>query len=141
MYAALDTKSSVSWNYWRTDGSALPRTSEAGAELDHILALNPSHPGAVHLYVYLFEASAEPEQALSHADRLESLMPRKGHMVHMPSHIYIRVGQYEKTIASNERSVAAERFFFEQWDDRPFPAEGTYHLSAQTHSPHARYVL
>lgn len=129
------------WNYWRRDGSPLPGTTKAAAALDHVLALNPNHPGAVHLYVHLFEASAQPERALPHADRLESLMPKEGHMVHMPSHIYVRVGQYEKAIASNERSVAADGFFLSQWGDRPFPPEGTYHLSAQTHSQHARYVL
>jgi len=62
-------------------------------------------------------------------------------MVHMPSHIYLRIGQYEKAIASNERSVAADRFFLSQWRDRPFPTEGTYHLSASTHTPHAWDVL
>lgn len=129
------------WNYWRRDGSPLPGTKEAAAALDHILSVDPDHPGAVHLYVHLFEASAAPESALPYADRLESLMPKEGHMVHMPSHIYIRAGQYEKAIASNERSLAADQFFLSQWGNRPFPAQGTYHLSAQTHSQHARYVL
>jgi tetratricopeptide (TPR) repeat protein len=129
------------WNYWNRDGSPLPGTREAAAALEHIMALEPNHPGAVHLYVHLFEASAQPERALPQADRLESLMPKEGHMVHMPSHIYLRVGQYEKAIASNERSVEADRFFLSQWGDRPFPTEGTYHLSASTHSPHAWDVL
>ena len=129
------------WNYWRRDGSPLAGTSEAATALDHILALDPNHPGAVHLYVHLFESSAEPERALPQADRLESLMPKAGHMVHMPSHIYLRVGQYEKAIASNERSVAADRYFLSQWGDRPFPTEGTYHLSASTHAPHALDIL
>ena len=62
-------------------------------------------------------------------------------MVHMPSHIYIRVGQYEKAVATNERSVAADRFFLSQWGNLPFPQEGTYHLSASTHAPHALDVL
>ena len=129
------------WNYWRRDGSPLAGTSEAATALDHILALDPNHPGAVHLYVHLFESSAEPERALPQADRLESLMPKAGHMVHMPSHIYLRVGQYEKAIASNERSVAADRYFLSKWGDRPFPTAGTYHLSASTHAPHALDVL
>jgi len=129
------------WNYWRRDGSPLPGTREAVAALDHILAIDPNHPGAVHLYVHLFEASSEPERALPHADRLESTMPNEGHMIHMASHIYLRVGQYEKAIASNERSVEADRFFLSQWGDRPFPTEGTYHLSAGTHAPHAWDVL
>ena len=129
------------WNYWERDGSARPGTREAAAALEHVMALEPNHPGAVHLYVHLFESSAEPERALPQADRLESLMPKEGHMVHMPSHIYVRVGQYEKAIASNERSVAADRYFLSEWGDRPFPTEGTYHLSASTHSPHALHVL
>jgi tetratricopeptide (TPR) repeat protein len=129
------------WNYWRRDGSPLAGTSEAATALDHILALDPNHPGAVHLYVHLFESSADPERALPQADRLESLMPKAGHMVHMPSHIYLRVGQYEKAIASNERSVAADRYFLSEWGDRPFPTAGTYHLSASTHAPHALDVL
>jgi tetratricopeptide (TPR) repeat protein len=91
--------------------------------------------------VHLFESSAEPERALPQADRLESLMPKAGHMVHMPSHIYLRVGQYEKAIASNERSVAADRYFLSEWGDRPFPTAGTYHLSASTHAPHALDIL
>ena len=129
------------WNYWQRDGSPLPGTREAAAALEHLMALEPNHPGAVHLYVHLFESSAEPERALPQADRLESLMPKEGHMVHMPSHIYLRVGQYEKAIASNERSVAADRFFLSEWGDLPFPMEGTYHLSSKTHAPHAWHVL
>ena len=129
------------WNYWRRDGSPLPGTREAAAALEHVMALEPNHPGAVHLYVHLFESSAEPERALPQADRLESLMPKAGHMVHMPSHIYLRVGQYEKAVASNERSVAADRLFLSEWGNRPFPTEGTYHLSASTHAPHALDVL
>src|SRR5262249_26792481 len=129
------------WNYWWRDGSPLPGTREAVAALDHILAIDPNHPGAVHLYVHLFEASSEPERALPHADRLESTMPKEGHMIHMASHIYIRVGQYEKVIASNERSVAADSFFLSQWGSLPFPAEGTYHLSAKTHTAHAQDLL
>src|SRR5215469_10583122 len=129
------------WNYWRRDGAPLPGTHEAAAALDHILAIDPNHPGAVHLYVHLFEASSEPERALPHADRLESTMPKEGHMIHMASHIYVRVGQYEKAVASNERSVAADSFFLSQWGNLPFPTEGTYHLSAETHAPHARDIL
>jgi tetratricopeptide (TPR) repeat protein len=129
------------WNYWQRDGSPLAGTREAAAALEHLMAVEPNHPGAVHLYVHLFESSSEPERALPQADRLESLMPKAGHMVHMPSHIYIRIGQYEKAIASNERSVAADRIFLSEWGDRPFPTEGTYHLSASTHAPHAWDVL
>src|SRR4029450_12586408 len=105
--------------------------------LEHLMTLNPNHPGAVHLYVHLFENSGEPQRALPQADRLESLMPKAGHMVHMPSHIYIRVGQYDKAIASNERSIAADRLFLGTWGNVPFPTITTYGLSVRTHPAHA----
>ena len=129
------------WTYWRRDGSPLPGTGEAATTLEHLMALNPNHPGAVHLYVHLFENSGEPQRALPQADRLESLMPKAGHMVHMPSHIYVRVGQYEKAIISNERSVAADKYFLETWGDHPFPTTGTYPLSSRTHAGHAFHLL
>jgi tetratricopeptide (TPR) repeat protein len=136
MYAdALMTRSP--WTYWRRDGSPLPGAREAAAALEHVMALEPRHPGAVHNYVHLFESSSEPERALPQADRLESLMPNVGHVVHMPSHIYVRVGQYDKAIATNERSIAADHLFLTAWGDHPFPALGTYGLSARTHPPHA----
>jgi tetratricopeptide (TPR) repeat protein len=125
------------WNYWRRDGSPLPGTREAEAALEQVLALNSKHPGAVHLYIHLFESSAAPERALPHADLLASLMPRAGHIVHMPSHIYIRVGQYDKAIASNERSLAEDRRLSSVWGENALPAVGTYALSHRTHGRHA----
>lgn len=101
------------------------------------LALNPNHPGAVHLYIHLYESSAEPERALPKADRLESLMPKAGHMVHMPSHIYVRTGDYEKAIASNQRSLKADGLFQKEWGDRATPNLGSYGLSSRTHARHA----
>jgi len=136
MYAdAIMTHSQ--WKYWRRDGTPLLYTREAAAALEHVMALKADHPGAVHLYIHLFESSAEPDRALPQADRLESITPKAGHMVHMPSHIYIRVGQYDKAIASNERSIAADRFFLTGWGSIPFPTIGTYGLSARTHPAHA----
>ena len=125
------------WSYWRRDGSPLPRTRDAAAALERVLKLNPKHPGAVHLYIHLFESSSEPERALPQADVLESLMPGVGHVVHMPSHIYIRVGQYDKAIALNERSLDADRRVASVWGDKPLPTIGTYALSFRTHSRHA----
>lgn len=127
----------LQWSYWRRDGSALNGTRDAAAALEHVLALNSKHPGAVHLYVHLFESSAEPERALPHADLLESLMPKAGHIVHMPSHIYIRVGQYDKAIASNERSLAVDRWLVSAWGVNALPATGTYSMSHRTHGQHA----
>lgn len=125
------------WSYWRRDGSPLPRTRDAAAALEHIIALNPKHPGAVHLYIHLFESSTQPERAIPQADLLESLMPKAGHVVHMPSHIYIRVGQYEKAITSNERSLAADQVLLSAWGGRTLPTLGTYGMSHRTHGRHA----
>src|SRR4030095_4599973 len=97
----------------------------------------PDHPGAVHLYIHLFESSAQPERALPQADRLESIMPKAGHVVHMPSHIYVRVGQYEKAVASNQRSLDVDRVLLSAWGERKLPALGTYGMSHRTHGRHA----
>ena len=127
----------AAWSYWKRDGSPLPGTREASQTLEQILAANPNHPGAVHLYIHLYESSAQPEKALPQADRLESIMPKAGHMVHMPSHIYVRTGDYDKGIASNQRSLAVDKLFQKDWGDRPTPALGSYGLSSRTHGRHA----
>jgi tetratricopeptide (TPR) repeat protein len=106
-----------------------------------MISLEPKHPGAVHLFVHLFESSTDPQRALPQADLLESLMPKAGHIVHMPSHIYIRVGQYEKAIANNERSLAADKFLLSAWGAHPFPDIGSFHSSARNHAVHALDVL
>jgi len=131
----------AAWNYWRHDGSPQPGTLEAAATLERMLKLAPRHPGAVHLYVHLFESSRTPERALPQADLLESLMPKAGHIVHMPSHIYVRVGQYDKAIANNERSLAVDQYFVSIWGNHSFPTISTYLSSSRTHAPHALDVL
>ena len=127
----------AAWSYWKRDGSPLNGTREAVQTLERILALNPNHPGAVHLYIHLFESSAQPQRALPQADRLESIMPKAGHMVHMPSHIYVRTGDYQKALASNERSLEADKAFQKEWGDRATPNLGTYGMSSRTHARHA----
>lgn len=127
----------AAWSYWKRDGSPLEGTREAARTLDKILARNPNHPGAVHLYIHLYESSAQPERALPKADRLETLMPKAGHLVHMPSHIYVRTGHYDKALKSNERSLAVDAVFQKDWGDRPTPNIGTYGLSSRTHARHA----
>lgn len=125
------------WNYWNHDGSPVGDTGKVAAVLESTLDAHPDHPGANHLYIHLMEASREPERALASADRLAATMPMAGHMVHMPSHIYVRVGQFEKAVASNVRSQEADKEFLELWGDRPLPNLGTYPLSAKIHAPHA----
>ena len=125
------------WRYWRPDGKPEPGSTEAAEALEQVMAIDPGHPGANHLYIHLFEASSEPERALPQAERLEALMPKAGHIVHMPSHIYMRVGAYDKAIASNRRSTEADVYFLKVWGDKPFPAIGTFPTSAQGHARHA----
>jgi tetratricopeptide (TPR) repeat protein len=125
------------WNYWNHDGSPVGDTGKIAAVLESALASRPDHPGTNHLYIHLMEASREPERALASADRLAATMPMAGHIVHMPSHIYVRVGQFEKAVASNVRSQEVDKEFLEIWGDRPLPNLGTYPLSAKIHAPHA----
>lgn len=125
------------WDYWDKEGNPKPGTIRVMLSLERVLRAEPGHPGANHLHIHLLEASLEPERALPSADRLEATMPIAGHVVHMPAHIYVRVGQYDKAIASNVRSQAVDKEFLEIWGDHPFPAIGTYPLSARIHAPHA----
>ena len=125
------------WNYWDRDGRARPGTTRVALALERVMKVRPDHPGTNHLYIHLLEASPHPERALPQADRLEALMPLAGHIVHMPSHIYVRVGRYEKAIANNIRSAAVDEEFLAAWGDIPYPTIGTYQLSARTHPSHA----
>lgn len=125
------------WDYWAEDGSPRPNTQEAAEALEHVMKQHPDHPWSNHLYIHLHEASPKPQQAEPQADRLEALVPGIGHIVHMPSHIYVPVGRYEDAIGHNERSVAADEAFLEAWGDHPFPQTATYPLSATNHAPHA----
>ncbi|MEX2468523.1 MAG: hypothetical protein WD396_02090 [Pseudohongiellaceae bacterium] len=125
------------WDYWNLDGSAKPGTAEAQAALEAAMAAEHDHPGANHLYIHLMEASSEPELAMAAAQKLESTVPISGHMVHMPGHIYLRVGEYEKAVRTNERSQIVDQQFAEIWGDTNFPMIGTYPLSHKSHSGHA----
>ena len=93
------------WEYWKHSGEAHPWTPEILSVLEKTLQLSPEHPGANHYYIHATEASNNPGRALASADRLGKLMPEVSHMVHMPSHIYIRTGNYDKGVRVNEMSV------------------------------------
>jgi len=125
------------WDYWNLDGSAKPGTDEAKRALETAMTIEHDHPGANHLYIHLMEASSQPELAMPAAQKLESTVPISGHMVHMPGHIYLRVGEYEKAIDINERSQIVDLQFAEMWGDTNFPMIGTYPLSHKIHSGHA----
>jgi len=110
--AALFAESSMDlhpWNYWQKDGQPQPWTPEILAALETAMKLNPRHPGANHYYIHAMEASRHPEKALAAADRLGGLVPHSGHMVHMPSHIYARVGRWEHAAESNRRAIQADQ--------------------------------
>jgi tetratricopeptide (TPR) repeat protein len=100
------------WNYWNADATPRTLTGDILARLERVLAVNKNHPGACHLFIHAVEA-VYPERALSCAERLASLMPGAGHLVHMPGHIYIRVGRYADAIALNEHAVHADAELFE----------------------------
>jgi tetratricopeptide (TPR) repeat protein len=100
------------WRLWTADGRPQPGTEEIVRTLERVLAVAPNHPGANHLYIHAVEASPDPQRAVGAADRLGALMPGAGHIVHMPSHIYIRVGRYADAVAVNHRAAAADRAYF-----------------------------
>jgi tetratricopeptide (TPR) repeat protein len=104
------------WAYWTREGQPEPGTPEILAELERVIRTNPNHPGACHFYIHAVEA-VQPERALPCAERLAGLMPGAGHLVHMPGHIYIRVGRYLDAIHANEHAVHADETYIR--DQRP----------------------
>ena len=125
------------WDYWDSDGNPRAETLQVAEALEHIMTKDLSNPGVLHLHVHLIEASMEPERALVSADALEATVPIGGHVVHMPSHIYVRVGQYDKAIDNNLRSMQVDQQFAKIWGERPLPNLGTYPLSHKMHAGHA----
>lgn len=100
------------WDMWTHDGQPKHRTLEIVDVLEHVMAIAPDHPGANHFYIHAVEASPWPERATPAAERLSTLVPGSGHLVHMPSHIFIRTGRYSDAAASNERAIAADEAYF-----------------------------
>ena len=119
------------WNYWdKKTGEPYPGTTEIVAQLERVLRSNPRHAGACHYYIHAVEAVA-PEKAVPCAERLAALMPGAGHLVHMPAHIYIRVGRYADAIAANGHAVHADEVFIE--GQKP---QGLYPLAYYPHNHH-----
>jgi tetratricopeptide (TPR) repeat protein len=117
------------WDYWLKDGSPKPETAEAKTILENAIKMFPNHPGAHHLYIHLVEASQKPELALKSAEFLETAMPSAGHIVHMPAHIYVRVGQYTKSIESNQAAVRADEQYLSYSSN-----QGMYRLMYYPHN-------
>ena len=129
------------WDYWDSEGNPKSETMPVAEALEYIIHRDQSHPGVLHLHIHLLEASFEPERALVSAEALEKTIPIAGHIVHMPAHIYVRVGLYQKAIESNLRSLEADARFQAIWSDNPLPMVGTYHLSHRLHPGHATDFL
>ncbi len=118
------------WQLWSADGPA-PGTEEIVETLELVLNQQPNHSGANHYYIHAVEASPHPERALASADRLGKLTPAAGHLVHMPSHIYIRTGRYDAGAKSNEAAIIVDRKYIESQK----PA-GVYPLMYANHNIH-----
>jgi tetratricopeptide (TPR) repeat protein len=119
------------WDYWTRDRTPKPETAEILEALRLVLARAPNHPGANHYYIHAVEAGPNPELGIPSADRLREHAPMAGHLVHMPSHIYVRVGQYQDAILANERAVRADRDYI-----RHCRAQGFYPGAYYPHNMH-----
>ena len=95
------------WGLWRKDGTPEGGTEDIIAALESVLKRDPNHMGAIHYYIHAVEASPNPERALAAANRLAALAPAAGHLVHMPGHVYIRTGDFEAAVKTNQ--LAASR--------------------------------
>lgn len=115
------------WDYWEADGTTpRGRGGEIVGHLERALELDPKHAGAAHLYIHAVEASKTPERAEAFADMLGAQMPAAGHLVHMPSHIYYRIGRYLDSLEANRAAVAADEAFFAQVQDEAIYRYGYY---------------
>ena len=119
------------WNYWSRDGEPYPETVEIAQALEQVLGKSPNHPGALHYWVHLWEPTDTPERAEAEADRLLTLMPGAGHVVHMPAHIYMRVGRHADVVKSNQLAVKADEDYIAQCR-----AQGIYPLTYYPHNIH-----
>jgi tetratricopeptide (TPR) repeat protein len=119
------------WGYWQRDGAPHEYTADIVALTERVMARNAKHPGALHMYIHLMEGTSTPEKAERAADTLLTLMPAAGHMVHMPGHIYQRVGRYADAIKSNELAVAADEDYITQCR-----AQGLYPMAYYPHNIH-----
>ena len=119
------------WDYWGSDGEAKPDTQAVIASLEAVMAADPDHPLALHLYIHALEASSNAKKAEPAADRLANLVPGSGHLVHMPSHIYFRVGRYQDSALANIRAAEVDEAYIAQCN-----AQGFYPALYYPHNIH-----
>ena len=121
------------WNYWEKNGEPRQFTGDVIQALESVLARKPDHLGAIHLYIHAVEASPNPGRASPYADKLAALVPGAGHLVHMPSHIYLRTGRYNDASAANEHAVKADEAYFKR---DAVPGNMTYQVGYYPHNFH-----
>ena len=120
------------WDYWGADGvTPKGRTAELVATLERVLAEEPDHIGATHLYIHTVEASTDHRRAEPYADRLRDAEVQAGHLIHMPSHIYFRVGRYAEALEANRKAVAVDEAYLAKVE-----AEGIYPGGYYPHNIH-----
>jgi tetratricopeptide (TPR) repeat protein len=126
--AAMDLHA---WLLWRRDGKPEEGTTEAVQVLESVLKRDPDNIGANHFYIHVLEASPHPEQAMASAHKLAGLAPGAGHLVHMPSHIYIRTGDYHASSVSNKQAMGSDRGYIDQYH-----VQNMYVMMYYTHNMH-----
>ncbi|HLW88175.1 MAG TPA: hypothetical protein VKR57_06750 [Terriglobales bacterium] len=119
------------WGLWHVDGTPEAGTEEIVATLELVIRRDPNHLGAIHYYIHAVEASPNPERALAGANKLASLAPNAGHIVHMPAHVYIRTGDYEAAVKTNEEAAAVDRAYI-----KASGAQGIYPMMYYSHNLH-----
>ena len=121
------------WDYYDAELRPKGHTSEVVATLESVMARNPDHAGALHLYVHAVEASSDPHRGAAAADRLRELVPGSGHLVHMPAHIYARVGRWHDAVIANQRAVEADDAYLALCRGN---TQGVYPLGYVPHNHH-----
>src|SRR5260370_1407865 len=119
------------WGLWHGEGSPEAGTQEVVATLESVMKRDPNHMGAIHYYIHAVEASPHPERALAGANKLAAMAPAAGHLVHMPGHIYIRTGDFDFAVKTNELAAAADRKFIQAHG-----SEGLYPAMYYSHNLH-----
>ena len=119
------------WGLWRPDGSPEDGTAEIVSTLESVIRREPNHLGAIHYYIHSVEASSSPQRALAGANRLAQLAPAAGHVVHMPAHIYIRTGDYEAAVKTNQKAALADQAYL-----KATGAQGIYSMMYYSHNLH-----
>ena len=119
------------WGLWHPDGTPEAGTEEIVSTLESVIKRDPNHLGAIHYYIHAVEASSNPERALAGANRLAALAPGAGHIVHMPAHVYIRTGDYQAAVETNEKAAEVDRAYI-----KATGVQGIYPMMYYSHNLH-----